>query len=145
MRRTPTRVETRSIRTCSRPAVICRRGPTWMRAASGSGACRMAVCSRRRRWRATRTCSSRARTSPVFIVHGDDDRNVDFAQTVGLVQLLRARNVYYELTVIPDDLHESQIHENWVNTFNRMGDFFKRFVWNKETPGTVQAGKAPPK
>jgi len=81
--------------------------------------------------------------SPVFIVHGDDDRNVDFAQTVGLVQLLRARNVYYELTVIPDDLHESQIHQNWVNTFNRMGDFFKRFVWNKETPGAVQAGKAP--
>ena len=81
--------------------------------------------------------------SPVFIVHGDDDRNVDFAQTVGLVQLLRARNVYYELTVIPDDLHESQIHENWVNTFNRMGDFFKRFVWNKENPAAVQAGKTP--
>jgi dipeptidyl-peptidase-4 len=81
--------------------------------------------------------------SPVFLVHGDDDRNVDFAQTVGLVQLLRARNVYYELTVIPDDLHESQIHENWVVTFNRMGDFFKRFVWNKENPGAVQAGKAP--
>ena len=29
--------------------------------------------------------------SPVFLVHGDDDRNVDFAQTVGLVELLRAR------------------------------------------------------
>ena len=83
--------------------------------------------------------------SPVFLVHGDDDRNVDFAQTVGLVSLLRARNVYYELMVVPDDLHESQIHENWVVTFNRMGDFFKRFVWDKETPGAVQAGKAPKK
>ena len=81
--------------------------------------------------------------SPVFILQGDDDRNVDFAQTVGLVQLLRARNVYYELTVIPDDLHESQIHQNWVVTFNKMGDFFKRFVWNRETPGTAQAGNAP--
>ena len=28
--------------------------------------------------------------SPVLLVHGDDDRNVNFAQTVGLVQLLRA-------------------------------------------------------
>jgi dipeptidyl-peptidase-4 len=83
--------------------------------------------------------------SPVFLVHGDDDRNVDFAQTVGLVSLLRARNVYYELMVVPDDLHESQIHENWVVTFNRMGDFFKRFVWNRETPSATQAGKAPPK
>jgi dipeptidyl aminopeptidase/acylaminoacyl peptidase len=81
--------------------------------------------------------------SPVFLVHGDDDRNVDFAQTVGLVSLLRARNVYYELMVVPDDLHESQIHENWVVTFNRMGDFFKRFVWNRETPSATQAGKAP--
>jgi dipeptidyl aminopeptidase/acylaminoacyl peptidase len=82
--------------------------------------------------------------SPVFLVHGDDDRNVDFAQTVGLVSLLRARNVYYELMVVPDDLHESMIHENWVITFNRMGDFFKRFVWNRES-ATTQAGKAQPK
>ena len=46
----------------------------------------------------------------MFLVQGDDDRNVDFAQTVGLVQLLRAHNVYYELTVIPDDMHESLLH-----------------------------------
>lgn len=80
--------------------------------------------------------------SPVFLVHGDDDRNVDFNQTAGLVSLLRARNVYYELMVIPDDLHESMIHENWVITFNRMGDFFKRFVWNRETPNATLAGQA---
>ena len=71
--------------------------------------------------------------SPVFLVHGDDDRNVDFAQTVGLVQLLRARGVYYELEVVPDDLHESMLHRNWIGTFGRMGDFLHRFVWNKES------------
>ncbi|MBI3568015.1 MAG: S9 family peptidase [Gemmatimonadetes bacterium] len=70
--------------------------------------------------------------SPVYLVHGDDDRNVDFGQTVGLVQLLRARGIYYELKVIPDDQHESMIHKNWVDTFDAMGAFFKRFVWNKE-------------
>ena len=70
--------------------------------------------------------------SPVFLVHGDDDRNVDFAQTVGLVQLLRARDVYHELIVVPDDLHESMLHSNWIDTFDRMGVFLKRFVWNKE-------------
>ena len=69
--------------------------------------------------------------SPVFLVHGDDDRNVDFAQTVGLVQLLRAHNIYYELTVVPDDLHESMLHRNWIDTFGRMSDFLKRFVWDK--------------
>jgi dipeptidyl aminopeptidase/acylaminoacyl peptidase len=70
--------------------------------------------------------------SPVFLVHGDDDRNVDFAQTIGLVQLLRARNVYHELMVVPDDLHESMLHANWIDTFDRMGVFLKRFVWNRE-------------
>ncbi len=69
--------------------------------------------------------------SPVFLVHGDDDRNVDFAQTVGLVQLLRARNIYHELIVVPDDLHESMLHKNWIDTFDKMGVFFKRFVWDK--------------
>jgi dipeptidyl-peptidase-4 len=71
--------------------------------------------------------------SPVFLVHGDDDRNVDFAQTVGLVQLLRARNVHYELTVIPDDVHESLIHSRWIDTFGKMGDFLNRFVRKSET------------
>jgi dipeptidyl aminopeptidase/acylaminoacyl peptidase len=79
--------------------------------------------------------------SPVFLVHGDDDRNVDFAQTVGLVQLLRARGIYYELEVIPDDLHESMLHRNWVGTFGRMGDFLHRFVWNKETAAATDQGK----
>jgi len=72
--------------------------------------------------------------SPVFILQGDDDRNVDFAQTVGLVQLLRAHNVYYELTVIPDDTHESLLHARWIDTFDKMGDFFHRFVWDHGNP-----------
>lgn len=75
--------------------------------------------------------------SPVFLVHGDDDRNVDFAQTVGLVQLLRARGIYYELTVVPDDLHESMLHKNWIDTFDRMGTFLHRFVWEKQKPSTA--------
>ena len=75
--------------------------------------------------------------SPVMLVQGDDDRNVDFAQMVGLVQLLRARNIYYELTVIPDDVHESLVHKNWVETFDKMTVFLKKFVWDKQTPPTV--------
>jgi dipeptidyl-peptidase-4 len=75
--------------------------------------------------------------SPVLLVHGDDDRNVDFAQTVGLVQLLRARNIYHEMIIIPDDLHESMLHKNWVHTWERTDEFLKRFVWNKEKPPTT--------
>jgi dipeptidyl aminopeptidase/acylaminoacyl peptidase len=65
--------------------------------------------------------------SPVLLVHGDDDRNVNFAQTVGLVQLLRARNVYHELIVFPDDIHETLLHSRWLYTFDRMEAFLNRF------------------
>ncbi len=77
-------------------------------------------------------------TSPVFLEHGDDDRNVDFSQTIGLVQLLRANDVYYELTVWPDETHEMMVHGKWLKTFADMGDFFRRFVWNKEDPPNIR-------
>jgi dipeptidyl aminopeptidase/acylaminoacyl peptidase len=75
--------------------------------------------------------------SPVFLVQGDDDRNVDFSQMVGLVDLLRPRNVYYELTVIPDDVHESLVHSRWVDIFTREGAFLHRFVWDREPAPVV--------
>jgi dipeptidyl-peptidase 4 len=65
--------------------------------------------------------------SPVLLVHGDDDRNVNFAQTVGLVQLLRARNIYHELIVFPDDVHETLLHSRWLYTFARMEAFLNKF------------------
>ncbi len=70
--------------------------------------------------------------SPVFLVHGDDDRNVDFAQTVGLVQLLRAHDVPYELLVIPDEPHESLLHSRWIDTWEQIGNFLHRYVWERQ-------------
>jgi len=67
-------------------------------------------------------------TSPVLLVQGDDDRNVQFSQTVGLVQLLRARNVHYELIVFPDEVHDFLVFGKWIKTFNAADDFFNRFL-----------------
>ena len=64
----------------------------------------------------------------MLLVHGDDDRNVAFQQTTGLVQLLRARDVYYELIVFPDDTHESLLYSRWMYTLGRMDNFFRRFL-----------------
>jgi dipeptidyl-peptidase-4 len=66
--------------------------------------------------------------SPVLLLHGDDDRNVAFTQTGGLVQLLRQRNVDYELVVFPDDVHDSLLHKRWVYTFDRMEAFLKKHI-----------------
>jgi dipeptidyl aminopeptidase/acylaminoacyl peptidase len=66
--------------------------------------------------------------SPVLLVHGDDDRNVQFSQTTGLVQLLRAHNVYHELIVFPDDTHEPLLHSRYLHAFNRLEEFIGRFL-----------------
>jgi dipeptidyl aminopeptidase/acylaminoacyl peptidase len=75
--------------------------------------------------------------SPVLLIQGDDDRNVAFQQMTGLVQLLRQRDVYYELIVFPDDVHESLLHSRWIYTLGRMETFLRKFL--SETP--VSASK----
>jgi dipeptidyl aminopeptidase/acylaminoacyl peptidase len=69
-------------------------------------------------------------TSPVLLIHGDDDRNVPFAQTTGLVQLLRANDVYHELIVFPDDVHDSLLFKRWIITFEALDEWFVRFLKN---------------
>ena len=71
--------------------------------------------------------------SPVLLWHGDDDRNVQFSQTTGLVQLLRAHNVPLELMVNPDDTHETLLYSRWQATYARIQDFLRRTVWSKPT------------
>ena len=65
-------------------------------------------------------------TSPVLLIHGDDDRNVNFYQTTGLVQLLREHGINYELIVFPDEVHDFLVFEKWLKTFNAADDFFDR-------------------
>jgi hypothetical protein len=38
------------------------------------------------------------------------------------------------MIIVPDDLHESMLHSMWITTFDKMGDFFRRFVWEKQAP-----------
>ncbi|MEX2570363.1 MAG: prolyl oligopeptidase family serine peptidase [Gemmatimonadota bacterium] len=73
--------------------------------------------------------------SPVLLIHGDDDRNVDFSQTVGLVQLLRGHDVPFELIVFPDEVHDFLLYERWLRAFNATDDFFDRAMIRKEGIG----------
>ena len=70
--------------------------------------------------------------SPVLLWHGDDDRNVAFSQTTGLVQLLRAHDVEFELIVQPDDTHETLLHSRWIDTFGRMETFLKKHIADRK-------------
>ena len=43
--------------------------------------------------------------SPVLLIQGDDDRNVEFHQMVDLVERLQLAHVPFEQIVIPNEIH----------------------------------------
>ncbi len=64
--------------------------------------------------------------SPVLLIHGDDDRNVNFSETVTLVTALRKQGVYFEQLILPDEIHGFLRHQSWLRAYNAAVDFFKR-------------------
>jgi dipeptidyl aminopeptidase/acylaminoacyl peptidase len=64
--------------------------------------------------------------SPVLLIHGDDDRNVSFIESINLITALRKRNVEVEQMVFPDEVHDFLRHQNWVKAFKATADFFNR-------------------
>jgi len=64
--------------------------------------------------------------SPVLLVHGDDDRNVPFSETVDLAVALRKQAVGLEELVYPDDVHDFLVQSHWVEVFEKAAEFFER-------------------
>ena len=64
--------------------------------------------------------------SPVLVIHGDDDRNVDFSQTVTLVEALRKRGVEVEQLIFPDEVHSFLTWGHWLDAYRATADFFDR-------------------
>jgi dipeptidyl aminopeptidase/acylaminoacyl peptidase len=64
--------------------------------------------------------------APVLLVHGDDDRNVSFAESVTLAEVLRKQNVPVESLVIPDEVHGFLRYESWRRVFEAAAEFFDR-------------------
>lgn len=64
--------------------------------------------------------------SPVLLVHGDDDRNVEFRQTVQLAEALRRQGVEFEQLVFPDEVHEFLSHARWLQAFRAAANFLER-------------------
>jgi dipeptidyl aminopeptidase/acylaminoacyl peptidase len=65
-------------------------------------------------------------TSPVLFIHGDDDRNVRFHETVDLARRLAAKGVAYEEFVIPDEIHDFLLYRSWTTAAERSAEFLQR-------------------
>ncbi|MGC3947613.1 MAG: prolyl oligopeptidase family serine peptidase [Chryseolinea sp.] len=65
-------------------------------------------------------------TSPVLIIHADDDRNVRFNQSTDLVRRLSKKGVEMETMVVVDDTHHWMKHANELKLDNATAAYFVR-------------------
>ncbi len=66
--------------------------------------------------------------SPVLLIHGDDDRNVPFSQTVTLVDALRKQGVEFDQLIFPDEVHDFLMHSHWLEAYHASADFLRRHL-----------------
>jgi dipeptidyl aminopeptidase/acylaminoacyl peptidase len=73
--------------------------------------------------------------SPVLFIHGDDDRNVYFSETVNLAEILKMQHVHVEQLIFPDEVHSFLLHRNWVKAYEANFDFVERQFGRKAAGG----------
>lgn len=64
--------------------------------------------------------------SPVLLIHGDDDRNVPFSETVRLVEALRKQGVHFEELIFPDEIHGFLTHKRWIQAYAASARFLDK-------------------
>ena len=76
--------------------------------------------------------------SPVLLIHGDDDRNVSFIESINLIIELRKRKVEVEQLVLPDEVHDFLRHQNWLRGYKATAEFFNRRLKNGKAEAETQ-------
>src|SRR3989454_1048234 len=78
--------------------------------------------------------------SPVLLIHGDDDRNVQFSQSVELAAALRKQGVAVEQLVFPDEVHDFLTHAHWLRAYHAAIEFFDRRLRGGGNAGVAPEG-----
>ena len=66
-------------------------------------------------------------TVPTLVIHGDDDRNVNFSAGVSLIKRFETKKApYFEYLVIPDDSHHWMKHSNVLKVNKAVAAFLKK-------------------
>jgi len=64
--------------------------------------------------------------SPVLLIQGDDDPDVQFNQTVRLAGALRKQKVEVEELVFPDEVHDFLLYRSWRDAYEAAVGFLRR-------------------
>jgi dipeptidyl aminopeptidase/acylaminoacyl peptidase len=75
--------------------------------------------------------------SPVLVVHGDDDRNVPFSESIHLVEDLGKQQVPLQQLIFPDEIHDFLVHRHWLRMQQASAAFLER--WLKGKAGGARA------
>jgi dipeptidyl aminopeptidase/acylaminoacyl peptidase len=89
----------------------------------------------RRAFESSPMASVKTWRSPVLLIHGDDDRNVPFAETVQLVQALRDQKVDFEELIFPDEIHDFLLRRDWIRAYSAAADFLSRKLRSSSATG----------
>ena len=77
-------------------------------------------------WESSPVASIAGWRSPVLLIHGDDDHNVHFSQTVDLVQRLSAVGAPFEELVLPNEIHGFLRRQSWLTADSATVSFLDR-------------------
>jgi dipeptidyl aminopeptidase/acylaminoacyl peptidase len=66
--------------------------------------------------------------SPVLLIQGDDDRNVQFLQTIQLAEALRKQKVDVDELIFPDEIHDFLLHRDWLAAYSAGAEFFAKHL-----------------
>lgn len=64
--------------------------------------------------------------SPVLLIQGDDDRNVQFVQTVDLARRLAAQGTPFEELIFPNEVHGFLRYDTWVRADTATVEFLDK-------------------
>ena len=67
----------------------------------------------------------------MLLIHGDDDRNVPFSESVNFAELLRKQNVMVEQLILPDEIHSFLLHKNWIKVYDASFEFINKKLKSK--------------
>lgn len=87
--------------------------------------------ARRLQWESSPLAAIDRWRSPVLLIHGDDDRNVPFSQSLLLAGELAARRVPYRELVFPNERHTFLRHENWLRALGATEAFLDETLREK--------------
>jgi dipeptidyl aminopeptidase/acylaminoacyl peptidase len=90
------------------------------------------VAARQLQWDSSPMGAIERWRSPVLLVHGGDDRNVDFSQSLLLARELSARAIPYRELVFPNERHNFFLQSHWLMSFRATEAFLDQTLKRKE-------------